>query len=259
MAFNDGALAQTPIALAEVQGYVYEARLRMAGIYGLLGDRERQARLGESARRLKQQFNEAFWMPEAGYYATALDARKRQVNSITSNPGHCLWSGIVDAEKAPAVVQRLMSPEMFSGWGVRTLSADMTRYHPLSYHNGSVWPHDNSIIAAGLARYGFTREAGRIAMAILEAASIFNANRLPELFAGYPRREYSFPVPYPAANAPQAWASGALIYLMETVLGVTPQDGRLTAVTEGETLFRLTGVPYRGKVWDLPGQRAAVS
>ena len=224
--FADGRLGEGPIALVEVQGYVYDAKRK--------------------AQHLKEQFNEAFWMPEHGYYAMALDGRKRQVDSIASNAGHCLWSGIVDEAKAGSVVERLMAPDMFSGWGIRTLSTEMGRYNPLSYHNGSVWPHDNSLIAAGMAQYGYFREANAVAMALIDAAA-FPDYRLPELFAGYPRREHSFPVPYPAANVPQAWACGALVYLLEPLLGVLPAGERLLQEAPREGLsLSLVGVAYRG-------------
>ncbi|MEE8163737.1 MAG: amylo-alpha-1,6-glucosidase, partial [Anaerolineae bacterium] len=157
--FANGRLAEGPIALAEVQGYVYDAKRKMANIYRALKATSRVRRLERQAQNLKEQFNDAFWMPEHGYYALALDGRKRQVDSIASNPGQCLWSGIVDEDKAGSVVERLMAPDMFSGWGTRTLSTEMARYNPLSYHNGSLWPHDNSLIAMGMARYGFFREA----------------------------------------------------------------------------------------------------
>jgi glycogen debranching enzyme len=247
ISFADGRLAEGPIALAEVQGYVFDAKRKMAELYRLLGSPNRARRLERQAQQLKEQFNQAFWMSEQGYFALALDGQKRQVDSISSNPGQCLWSGIVEEDKADLVVRRLMAPDMFSGWGVRTLSTEMARYNPLSYHNGSVWPHDNSLIAAGMARYGFTREASEVAWAIFDAAVAFPEHRLPELFAGYPRREYSFPGPYPAANAPQAWACGAVIYLLETLLGVLPSGDRLMLEAPQEGIsISLSGVPYRG-------------
>jgi glycogen debranching enzyme len=247
ISFADGRLAEGPIALAEVQGNVYDAKRKMAEIYRALGRRARARRLERQAQQLKEQFNEAFWMPEHNYYAIALDGEKRQVDSVASNPGQCLWSGIVGEDKAGHVVKRLMSPDMFSGWGIRTLSTEMSRYNPLSYHNGSIWPHDNSLIAAGMARYGFHREASLIIQAMLETAGEFPLNRLPELFAGYPRRELSFPVPYPAANAPQAWASGAIVYALETLLGVLPMGDRLLQEAPREGMqFSLSGVLYRG-------------
>lgn len=245
--FADGTLAEGPIALAEVQGYVYDAKIKTAELYHAVGEHRKAEALAEAARRLKKRFNDAFWMPREEYYALALDGRKRQVDAITSNLGHCLWSGIVDQARAPKVAQRLIASDMFSGWGVRTLSSDMSRYNPLSYHNGSIWPHDNSIIAAGLARYGFDSQARQVAMAILDSAATFPDHRLPELFAGYPRRVLSFAVPYPSANAPQAWASGSVIYLLETLLGVTPAGDRLLVEASREGLpISLTGVQYRG-------------
>ena len=247
--FADGSLAEGSIALAEVQGYVFDAKRRMAHIYHALGNPERGRTLEREAHRLRRRFNKAFWMPEQGYYAVALDGRKRQVDGITSNPGHCLWSGIVDDDKAPKVAERLVAPDMFNGWGIRTLSSDMARYNPETYHNGSVWPHDNSIIAAGLARYGFAEEANLVAAALIEASAGFPDHRLPELFAGYPRREYSVPVPYPTAHSPQAWASGAVIHLLETFLGLQPTGDRLLQEAPREGLsVSLSGVQYRGSL-----------
>jgi glycogen debranching enzyme len=245
--FANGKLADGSIALAEVQGYIYDAKKKMAAIYRILNNTAKAQKLEEEAQKLKKLFNEAFWIPEQGFYAMALDGRKHQVDGISSNPGHCLWSGIIDKEKAPQVAARLMAPEMFSGWGIRTLSTEMARYNPLSYHNGSVWPHDNSIIAAGLHRYGFVKEANEVVYSMLDASAAFPFHRLPELFAGYARRERSFPVPDPMANSPQAWASGAVIYFLETLLGVTPVDGRLMleAPRYGASIS-LSGVNYRG-------------
>ena len=241
-----GHLAEGPIALVEVQGYVYDAKRKMAEVYRLLGNPSKARRLDRAAQRLRDHFDEAFWMEDEGYYAMALDGRKRQVDSISSNPGQCLWSGIIPPDKAPKVVERLMAADMFSGWGVRTLSTEMGRYNPLSYHNGSVWPHDNSLIAAGLARYGFAKEASEVTLAILDAA--FSDHRLPELFAGYLRREQSFPVPYLAANVPQAWACGAVIYLLEMLLGVIPAGDRLLLEAARDGLsISLSGVRYRGQ------------
>lgn len=245
--FADGQMAEGPIALAEVQGYVYDAKRRMADIYRVLGNIRTARKLERQAQALKERFNDAFWMPGHDYYALALDGHKRQVDSIASNAGQCLWSGIVDDSKASSVVDRLMSPAMFSGWGIRTLSTEMARYNPLSYHNGSVWPHDNSLIAMGMSRYGFIQEANRVAIALVDAAATLPNHQVPELFAGYPRREYSFPVPYPAANVPQAWACGALIYLLETSLGLMPSGERLLQEAPREGLcVSLAGVPYRG-------------
>jgi glycogen debranching enzyme len=215
--FADGTLAEPPIALCEVQAYVYIAYLSRAWIAYDAGDEPLAAELAENAARLKKQFNEQFWLPDRGYYAIALDGKKRQVNACASNMGHCLWMGIVDTDKAPLVAERLMSPEMFSGWGVRTLATDMGAYNPASYHNGSVWPHDNAIIATGLLRYGFVAEAQRIATALFEAAEYFNG-RLPELFCGFSREEVPQPVPYPTACSPQAWAATTPIHLVMSLL-----------------------------------------
>jgi len=248
IAFAEGTLAEGPIAVAEVQGYVYDAKVRLAAIYRVLEDDVTAQRLEKEAQQLKRSFNDAFWMPEEGYYALALDGRKRQVDSIASNAGHCLWSGIVDEDKARPVVDRLRAPDMSSGWGVRTLSTEMSRYNPLSYHNGSVWPHDTAIIVAGMAQYGFAEEAQDAAYQLFEAIQTFPSQRPPELFAGYPRREHSRPMPYPGANAPQAWASGAVIYMVETILGLTPAGDRLLlgAQLEGSSLS-VHGVRYRGR------------
>ncbi len=252
IAFGDGTLAEGPIALVEVQAYVYYAKRKMADIYRLLEDLPQANKLDQAAQILQNQFDEAFWMEKEGYYAIALDGRKRQVDSIASNPGHCLWSGIVPPQKASRIVERLMAPDMFSGWGIKTLSAEMVRHNPQSYHNGSVWPHDNSIIAAGFARYGFTKEAREVALAILDAAVAFPKHVLPELFAGYPRRTLSSPVPYLEANVPQAWASGAIIYLLETLLGVTPSGDHLSAEAQRVGFpISLSTVLYRGKIFTL--------
>jgi glycogen debranching enzyme len=220
ISYMDGRLAEGPIALVEVQGYVYDAKRRMAELYRILGNSQRALKLTQEAEKLRNHFEEAYWMPDYNFYAVALDGNKRQVDTITSNPGHCLWSNIVSPNRVSMVVERLMAPDMFSGWGVRTLSTEMVRYNPLAYHNGSIWPHDNSIIAVGMKSYGFNIEAKKIAMGIFDAALSFPKYRPPELFAGYPRRENSVPIAYPAANAPQAWASGAIIYLTDNVLGM---------------------------------------
>lgn len=177
--------------------------------------------LAERAARLKKRFNEQFWIPERGYYAVALDRNKQQVDACASNMGHCLYLGLVDEDKAPQVVERLMSPEMFSGWGVRTLASNMRAYNPVSYHNGSVWPHENAIIAAGLLRYGFVEEAQRIATALLEAAD-YSDGRLPELFCGFGREQFDEPVPYPTACSPQAWAATTPVFLVTSLMRYYP-------------------------------------
>ncbi|ABK03344.1 Amylo-alpha-1,6-glucosidase [Arthrobacter sp. FB24] len=215
--FADGRLAEPPIALCEVQAYVFAAYLARAWMAYDDGDTVLGDKLAGWASALKKQFNEQFWMPERGYYAVALDGKKQQVDACASNMGHCLWLGLIDEDKASKVAERLMSPEMFSGWGVRTLASDMGAYNPASYHNGSVWPHDNAIIAAGLLRYGFVAEAQRISTALLEAAE-YSDGRLPELFCGFSRDQFTEPVPYPTACSPQAWAATTPILLVTSLM-----------------------------------------
>jgi glycogen debranching enzyme len=217
----DGTLAEGPIALVEVQGYVYLAKLRIADVYAAMGDGERAGRLREQAGRLRADFNEQFWNPEEGTFALALDGEKRQVASVTSNPGHCLYCQIVDEDKAAAVVERLMAPDMFSGWGIRTLSKGSPAYNPMSYHNGSIWPHDNAIIAAGFKRYGHGASALRVATAMFEIASHSRDFRLAELYCGFDRSGSSEIVSYPVACMPQAWAAAAPFMLFQALLGIT--------------------------------------
>lgn len=221
ISFADGTLAEAPIALCEVQGYVYAAYLARAVIAELSGDDEAAEAWSGRAEQLKREFNTRFWLPDRGYFALALDHDKRQVDACASNMGHCLWSGIVDDDKAAAVAERLLADEMFTGWGVRTLASDMGAYNPASYHNGSVWPHDNAIVAAGLMRYGFVEEANRIVLGLFEAASHFGG-RLPELFCGFDRAEYPEPVSYPASCSPQAWAAATPFSLLRTTLRFEP-------------------------------------
>ncbi|MFE4082451.1 glycogen debranching N-terminal domain-containing protein [Paenarthrobacter sp. YIM B13468] len=215
--FADGRLAEPPIALCEVQGYVYAAYTARAWMAYDAGDMALAQDYAGRAAQLKKRFNEEFWMPERGYYAVALDGKKRQVDACASNMGHCLVYGLIDDDKAPMVVERLMSPEMFSGWGIRTLASDMGAYNPASYHNGSVWPHDNALIASGLLRYGFIAEAQRVSTALLEAAD-YSEGRLPELFCGFDRDQISEPVPYPTACSPQAWAATTPIRLVTNLM-----------------------------------------
>jgi glycogen debranching enzyme len=217
----DGSLARGPIALVEVQGYVYLAKLRIADVYEALGEADRGRELRAQAKRLREGFNDAFWNPDEGTFALALDGAKRQVASVTSNPGHCLYCGIVDGEKADSLVARLMAPDMFSGWGVRTLSSESPAYNPMSYHNGSVWPHDNAIIAAGLKRYDFADETLRIATGIFDIAAQSRDFRLAELYCGFERSRTSEIVGYPVACMPQAWAAAAPLMLLQAILGIT--------------------------------------
>ncbi len=219
--FADGTIAKPPIALAEVQGYVYAAFLAKSHFCSERDDEDGAAYWGQRADELKDQFNQEFWMPDKGYFALGLDGDKHQIDSLGSNMGHCLWTGIVDAGKAAAVARNLTSPEMFSGFGIRTLATSCGAYNPMSYHNGSIWPHDNAICAAGLMRYGFVREAQQVAMGILEAAEFFGG-RLPELFCGFDRSEFPEPVYYPTSCSPQAWASAAPFHLLRTLLRFDP-------------------------------------
>jgi glycogen debranching enzyme len=231
MRFADGHVAEGPIAVCEAQGYAYAARLRIAEVAEKVwGDATLAGRLREDARQLYDRFNDRFWIGRrGGYYALALDRDKAPVDSVTSNMGHLLWSGIVPQERAGAVAARLAGPGMFSGWGVRTMSSEDDGFSPISYHNGSVWPHDNAITAAGLARYGFRDQAARIAVAIFEAATHFDVYRLPEAFAGHPRSEALFPVWYPDAASPQGWAAAAPLLLVRTLLGLEFSRGRAHA------------------------------
>jgi glycogen debranching enzyme len=222
ISFADGRLPDPPIALCEVQGYVYAAYLARAGIARSRGDDPTASDLEARAARLKAAFNERFWLEEQGYFAIGLDAAKRPIDALSSNVGHCLWTGIVDDDKAARTAERLCGPEMFTGWGLRTLATSMARYNPVSYHNGSVWPHDSAICAAGLARYGFAKEARMVAMGLLDAAETFRG-RLPELFCGFDRSTFAVPVPYPASCSPQAWASASPFWLLRSVLlGLQP-------------------------------------
>jgi len=218
----DGALVKGPKALCELQGYVYDAWLRMAQIYDALDRPRDAARLRKKAAALFVRFNEAFWCEAEGFYAFTLDGDKKQVLSVASNPGQCLWSGIVPADRARRVVDRLMRPDMWSGWGIRTLSARHASFNPFNYQTGAVWPHDNGFIAAGMKRYGFDDEANRVAEAIFRAASFFAMDQLPELYAGVQRDASNFPVQYVGANVPQGWAAGSTFSLLQAMLGIQP-------------------------------------
>lgn len=218
--YPDGKLVNPPIALCEVQGYVYAAWLRAAKIYEVLGEAQQAQKLRQKAEELYQRFNDRFWMEREGFYCLGLDNNKQQIQSIASNCAQLLWTGIVPPERAKKVVERLFQKDMWCGWGVRTLSSQNPAYNPISYQCGSVWPHDNSIIAMGLKRYGYHEEANRIAEGIFAAASYFQGGRMPELFAGIERQRDNFPVPYPDANVPQAWAAGAIFLLIRSILGL---------------------------------------
>jgi glycogen debranching enzyme len=226
--FRDGRIAAGPIALSEVQGYAYAARLGLATIFDALGESDRATGLRTDARLLKERFNRDFWLPDRDFFAEALDGEKRPVDSLTSNPGHLLWTGIVDDEKARAIAETLLSPNLFSGWGVRTMALTEGGYNPVSYHNGSVWPHDNSLIVAGLMRYGFNMEAMRIVDGLIAALGHSPDHRLPELFAGYGRDQAHAPVQYPTACRPQAWASGSIFLALAAATGMELDGGSFT-------------------------------
>jgi len=246
--FADGSMSSLPRATCEIQGYVYDAKRRCSRLAGdVWGDGDLAARLRREAEELGRRFNRDFWLGEQGFFALALDGDKRRVDSLTSNIGHLLWSGIVEADKVDSLVRHLMGDRLFSGWGVRTMAAGEGGYNPLEYHNGTVWPHDNSLIAAGLTRYGYRKEAAAIAAALLEAAVHFR-HRLPEVFAGYPRELTRFPVRYPTASSPQAWATGAPLLFLRALLGLEPgRDGLRVDpfLPEGIGRLELRGIPGR--------------
>ncbi len=246
--YSDATLSSTPRATCEIQGYTYDAKLRCSRLAReVWGDPGLSDRLGLESAELKRRFNEDFWIPDRAFFALALDGEKQPVDSLTSNIGHLLWSGIVDEDKAEATARHLMSDALFSGWGVRTMAATEGGYNPIEYHNGTVWPHDNGFVAAGLARYGFREEAARIAMATFEAATYFRY-RLPEVFAGYPRALTDYPVEYPTACSPQAWATGTPLLLLRTILGLEPEGEDLLVdpvLPDGIGRVELRSIPGR--------------
>jgi glycogen debranching enzyme len=257
MLFRDGTIARSPLAVCEVQGYAYAARLALADVArGAWGDLGLAERLERDAADLRGRFDRDYWIErEGGYYALALDADKRQVDSLTSDVGHLLWTGIAKPERVDATVRALMSNEMFSGWGIRTMSTLERGYNPIEYHDGTVWPHDTSIACAGLARHGFREEAAVLHHALLDAAQHFGW-RLPEVIAGYPRAETSFPVPYPTACSPQAWAAAAPVLTLQSVLGLQPDPVTRTLRIDAEAPpgpfeLILAGVPAFGELWDV--------
>src|SRR6266545_1724021 len=250
IAFADGTLAPTPRATCELQGYAYDARRRTARLAReVWGDPAWAGELEREAAELRRRFNEDFWIPERGFFALALDGQKRKVDSLTSNIGHLLWSGIADPDKAERCVRHLLGEALFSGWGVRTMASTEGSYNPIGYHVGTVWPHDNSLIAWGLRRYGYRVEAARISWAMLEAAELFH-HRLPEAFAGYPRTVTKYPVEYPTACSPQAWATGAPLLFVRALLGLE-SDGQHLIVDPAlpKALRRLELIDIPGR-WD---------
>jgi glycogen debranching enzyme len=248
ISYRDGTLPGFPRATCELQGYAYDAKIRAARLAReVWHDPDYATELERQAADLKRRFNRDFWVADGEYFAVALDADGRQVDSLTSNMGHLLWSGIVDKSKAKAVVRHLMGDRLFSGWGVRTLAEGEGRYNPIGYHVGTVWPFDNAFIAWGLRRYGFKDEAARIAAGILDAAEFFEG-RLPEAFGGYAREMTKYPVQYPTACSPQAWSTGTPLLLLATMLGLQPL---------GEHLVVDPALPQsigRLELLDIPGR-----
>ncbi|TML19807.1 MAG: amylo-alpha-1,6-glucosidase [Actinobacteria bacterium] len=267
IAFADGTRATGAIAAAEVQGYVYDAKLRCAELAReVWRDRGLAERLTREAGELKERFNDAFWCDRGAgkIYALALDGDKRPVDSLCSNIGHLLWSGIVAEDRAAAVVDLLMAEELWSGWGVRTMATGDGSYNPLTYHNGTVWPHDNSLIALGLERYGYRSEALRIVRSLLAAAGSLG-DQLPEVFGGFPRSEAPQPIAYPTATKPQAWAAGAPILLLQVLLGLEPDRSRETLRSAAGEIpawagsLRLGPVQVFGSSWSVRVEDGTVS
>jgi glycogen debranching enzyme len=253
--FASGQIAEPPIALAEVQGYVYAAYLARAHLARERDDEETARHWSAKAGALKRAFNRAFWLPDQGYFALGLDGDKRPIDALGSNMGHCLWTGIVDRDKAAPVAEHLISRPMFTGFGIRTLATSAAAYNPMSYHNGSVWPHDNAICAAGLMRYGFVPQAQQVATGILEAADRFGG-RLPELFCGFDRGDFASPVAYPTSCSPQAWAAAAPILLLRTLLRFEPAVPSGRVWCDPEVPARL--LPLRIEGVRIAGGAAAV-
>jgi glycogen debranching enzyme len=265
--FHDGRMAESPIAPVEVQGYVYDAKRGLAEIARTAWrDADLADRLEQEADELRSRFDEAFWVPErGGFYALALDAEKQRVDSRCSNMGHLLWSGIVLPERVRPIVDQLLSEGLWSGWGIRTMANDEAAFNPLSYHNGTVWPHDSALAAWGLARHGHVEASRRIARSLIEAAGHFQWS-LPEVFAGFARADTPFPIAYPTAARPQAWAAGTPILLVRVLLGLEPDRAhqRLVTTLDDELPswldgLRLEGVRAFGRSWTVAVERGTVS
>ena len=243
----DGSDAPRPAALCEVQGYLHR---------GLVGMSRRRPELKKDAAELKRRFNRDFWMPEEEFFAQALDGSKRQVRAITSNPGHCLWMRVVDRPKSVHVARKLLSPELFSGWGIRTLSDRAVNYDPCSYHNGSVWPFDSTLAVAGLRQYGFAEEAERVARAMVEASIEFPLRRPPELFCGDQRAPVEPPKEYWNTCTPQLWSAAAMFTCVSSILGLEADPrGKVLRVAPIRTAMwnriEITGLHFAGHRIDL--------
>ena len=264
--FQDGRHAGAPIAPVEAQGYVYEAKLGLAEMARQVWrDAGLADRLEREAVDLRKRFDGAFWIDEGGYYALALDGEKNQVDARCSNMGHLLWSGIAATEHVRPTVDQLLSEELWSGWGIRTMATDAAAYNPISYHNGTVWPHDSAFTVWGLVRHGYVAEARRLARALIEAAAHFGWS-LPEVFAGYAREEAPFPIAYPTPARPQAWAAGTPVLLVRLLLGIEPdrEHHRLVSTVEDELPswldgFRLEGIRAYGEMWTASVDRGRVT
>jgi glycogen debranching enzyme len=265
--FQDGSFAEPPIAAVEVQGYVYDAKRSLAELAReVWRDKPLAERLEREAEELRVRFDEAFWIDErGGFYALALDGKKRKVDARSSNMGHLLWSGIVPPERVSKVVDQLLSEDLWTGWGIRTMASDAAAFNPISYHNGTVWPHDTALAAWGLARHGYTAEARRVGRALIEAAAHFDWS-LPEVFAGYARDETPFPIAYPTAARPQAWAAGTPILLVRVLLGIEPDRERqrlVSTVTDELPSWldglRVEGIRAFGRTWTAAVERGRVT
>jgi glycogen debranching enzyme len=243
----DGELAAAPIALCEVQGYVYAAKIEIAAIAAALGHQQTSQKLTRDAQILQARFEDSFWCQDLGTYALALDGSKKKCAVRASNAGHCLFTGIASAEHARSVAEILLSESFYSGWGIRTLADGEARYNPMSYHNGSIWPHDNAIIAAGLTRYRLTDLAARVQTGLFEVARSIEFSRLPELFCGFARRRGKGPTFYPVACSPQAWSAGSAFLLLQSTMGLSIDalKNRITLVRPVLPRF-LTHVRIRG-------------
>jgi len=248
--YADGRLAEPPVALAEVQGYTYGAYLARAFFAAEQGDSARSTELRARAAQLKANFNRDFWVEDKGWLAMGLDRDKKPIDALASNMGHCLWTGIVDDDKARIVADKLLSPEMFSGWGVRTLASSMPGYNPISYHCGSVWPHDTAIVAAGLARYGLVEHSQRLFSALMDAG-VALGGRLPELFSGLDRGALPCPVGYPTSCSPQAWAAASPLLSLRTILRLDPwvpygKTWLAPTLPDGIKRLKVAGIPLAG-------------
>ncbi len=251
VAFSDGRLPDPPIALCEVQGYIFDAKMRLSELYSALGMGDKAESLRKEALALREKFERSFWMEQKSYYAEALDKYKRQVDAITSNAGHLLWSGMIAGDRARSVAERLFAEDMLSGWGIRTMSSKEASFNPMSYHNGSVWPHDNSMIMNGLLRYGMIGPARELVVQLNDAVQRFPRRTPPELYCGFSRKDSKIPVGYPRSNAPQAWASGAVHLMLRTMLGLEPdaavkQMSMYPWLIPGTKYLRINRLPIAG-------------